>query len=95
MCIKKKKRRNHVSYCRRFRDACHYEPSLDETLSEIIRSNNLSKVIALPENAGIEVTNQSMNPIGTEKPTIFENARGIVSKREFSPLQFSRINRPV
>jgi dipeptidase E len=51
---------------------CHYSESLDPTIKSYIDKYSLKKIIAIPENAGLYVTEESIEAVGLSEVKIFE-----------------------
>lgn len=45
---------------------CHYSESLDSTIKSYMNKYSLRKIIAIPENAGLFVTNESIEAVGSQ-----------------------------
>ncbi len=50
---------------------CHYLPNMDSTITEYKNKYSLNKIIALPENAGLYVTDNKIEKIGIGKVKYF------------------------
>lgn len=53
---------------------CHYDPAQDAVIARFTQEHNLKKLICIPENAGLYVTDASMQPVGTSPVYVFENS---------------------
>jgi len=64
---------------------CHYNETYDETIKDFIQKYNFSKVICIPETAGILVSNTNIVAIGPSDIVIFNEGlkTSIKSKTEF------------
>lgn len=51
---------------------CHYSESLDLTIKSYMDKYSLKKIIAVPENAGLYVSEESLEVVGPSKVNIFE-----------------------
>jgi len=45
---------------------CHYENSYDEMIKDYMNKYNLGKIVAIPINAGLFVTNESIETVGSQ-----------------------------
>lgn len=59
---------------------CHYYESLDIIISEYIEKYNLKKIIAIPENAGLYVTEKSIETVGPSNVFTFEQDKKTILK---------------
>lgn len=51
---------------------CHYAPSQDEVVKKYMTDNGLEKVIAIPETAGLYVTEKSIEAVGPANVKVFD-----------------------
>lgn len=51
---------------------CHYTPSQDEVVKKYMTDNGLEKVIAIPETAGLFVTEELIEVVGTANVRVFD-----------------------
>jgi len=51
---------------------CHYSESLDPTIKSYMDKYSLKKIIAIPENAGLHVTDNNIEAIGPANVKVFE-----------------------
>lgn len=51
---------------------CHYSESLDPTIKNYTDKYSLKKIIAIPENAGLYVTEESIKVVGPANVKVFE-----------------------
>lgn len=51
---------------------CHYSESLDSTIKSYMDKYSLKKIIAIPENAGLYVTKESIEIVGPSDVKVFE-----------------------
>lgn len=58
---------------------CHYDESDDSTIDEYMKKYNLQKLIALPEDSGLYVTDTEIKVIGPNNVTIFVDNKSVLS----------------
>jgi len=51
---------------------CHYTPSQDEVVKKYMTDNGLEKVIAIPETAGLYVTEKTIEVVGPANVKVFD-----------------------
>lgn len=51
---------------------CHYKPEMKDDLIKFKRENNLSKILTIPEDAGLFVTQNKIESVGPNKITLFK-----------------------
>ena len=63
---------------------CHYESSMAEYIQKFSKEHNLKKIIAIPEDAGLFVSEREIETVGPNVVTVFEgNKKDIYSSRKF------------
>jgi len=54
---------------------CHYSESLDSTIKSYIDKYGLKKIIVIPENAGLYITEESIEAVGQADVKVFEGEK--------------------
>jgi len=52
---------------------CHYKPEMEQDVKEYMQKYNMEKAIAIPEDAGVYVSEKEIRAIGPNTITIFTN----------------------
>lgn len=52
---------------------CHYKPEMRDGLIKFQKENNISKILTVPEDAGLYVTEDKIEAVGPNKIILFEN----------------------
>ena len=52
---------------------CHYKDQMDEEICRYSNESDLKKIIAIPENAGLYVTENSIETVGPSEISVFES----------------------
>ena len=63
---------------------CHYNPSMETIISEFTKEYNLKKIIAIPEDAGLFVSEKGIEVVGPNVITVFEGDK----KNTLNPGEF-------
>ena len=63
---------------------CHYDPSMETVIQKFLKEYDLKKIIAIPEDAGLFVSEKGIETVGPNVITVFEgNKKDILNPGEF------------
>lgn len=62
---------------------CHYKKEMDTQILKYMKDYRLEKIIAVPESAGLFVTETSIQAVGPDKACVFKNKMDVISSGEF------------